>query len=260
MPPTPYAGIPFTRVDHPLLTLDTAGLAARRVVIDLARVLYQVCAGDPSPAAARTLRRMRHPRVGDLVVETRVLQGGGEAEQAGGFGLLIADRQETEPDEDGERTVRALYIQYHQGADGVQRWTDGEFLAVPLGFDPAADRGGPDVVGEPAPFLGLRPPPGVQAIRGAVRVRPRGVMLSALPWGGTPEEVERMRMFTAGRFRPYRTVDGRIIGEIQGRDGDGSTMVHPGTVVIRKLGGGFDVVPERTFRTGYEVVERLGGG
>lgn len=149
-----------------LLSLDMRAVPGREAVAALAKHLMTACmVGRPAPIVAAMGQRLRTPAPGDLVIE----RGRGMSRRSDldtrikALGYLIEHRDEwydsaadwrafelEDPDnatEDNRSRDHAWYIQYGPDPADVCRWTNCDFLMVPIGLDDdTAWRNPPDSV------------------------------------------------------------------------------------------------------------------
>lgn len=129
-----------------LLSLDERAMPVREALVALARHLSTATGvGNPAPVVAAMNARLWKPVVGDLVVEVTAIMRRRRPDDDWyrGFGYLVEHRTEwmhtdeawTEvADEwDNERpTDEAWYVQYGPDPADVCRWTNCDFLLVPI--------------------------------------------------------------------------------------------------------------------------------
>jgi hypothetical protein len=117
--------------DDTLLSLDEAAVPARRALVCLARQLYSVTLGVNCPNTNRAGERIRHPQVGDFVVETssRIPLDVDTLLKCHGY-LLEHRRRFGEGDEAWSEVV--WYVQYGPSPEDVCRWANADFAAVPI--------------------------------------------------------------------------------------------------------------------------------
>lgn len=132
----PHEDVPAAcgREDY-LLSLDPRAVAHRDALIAMARHLADVSlVGNPAPVAARMGERIRAPQRGDLVVETSALASSADADtRLRGLGVLLDHRDEPLAAPIGATVVdHAWYVQYGPNPEDVCRWTNCEFIALPL--------------------------------------------------------------------------------------------------------------------------------
>ncbi len=184
--PQPHEGITGTGRPGWLLSLDDKAVPYRDAIIVLARHLQNtVLVGQPAPVVRRMGDRMRHPRVGDLVVTNMALMTRDPDTRLKGLGILIhAGRKEwyetdTEWEafcatertaacenhsgaeageiiayttgEDNRATDTAFYVQYGPDAGDVCRWVNEMCTMVPVdvdsfSVDAAAERTGTNAI------------------------------------------------------------------------------------------------------------------
>jgi len=148
-----------------LLSLDMRAVAHRTALAAMATHLHSaVSVGNPAPAVARMSERLRHPQIGDFVLEwmvgltprrdldSRIKAMGYLIEKRREWWTTdeewqrhlaeeLACRREYDPDaeldeDDLERsTEEAWYIQYGPDPGDICRWTNCSFIVVPI--DPA---------------------------------------------------------------------------------------------------------------------------
>lgn len=144
----PYEGVTGQHLDDDLLSLDDRALTHRRALVVLARNLRDaVQVGQPAPIVQRMGHRLRTPRPGDLVVETsRAIWGRHPEDYLKGLGYLVDKREEWwTTDEEWERekaeegfpdderaTDVAWYIQYGPDPADIIRWTNCQFMTIPI--------------------------------------------------------------------------------------------------------------------------------
>lgn len=134
-----------------MLSLDERAFPARFALIAMARHLQTATlVGNQAPIAAEIYQRIRHPRVGDLVVESSVgTHTKDPLRKVPAFGYLIEKRREwwhtdaewaallaEDPDayggDDQRPTDTAWYVQYGPAPGDVYRWVNCDFLAIPI--------------------------------------------------------------------------------------------------------------------------------
>lgn len=136
------------RTDDDLLSLDERAMPVRKAIVVLARHLSTACmVGNPAPVVERMGARLRSPQVGDLVVESTTAMRQRNDDWYRGFGYLVEHRREWwHTDEDwahataedpgawgDERpTDEAWYVQYGPQPEDVCRWTNADFLVIPI--------------------------------------------------------------------------------------------------------------------------------
>jgi hypothetical protein len=146
--PDHHEGVPGRQLDDDLLSLDERAAAHRVATMALCRHLQRATlVGNPAPIVRRMWDRLTRPEVGDLVVETTLgLQFTREHTRA--MGYLLAAREEwyesaaewaifeaeypEDAYEDNRATDDAWYIQYGPNPGDVCRWTNCEFMTVPI--------------------------------------------------------------------------------------------------------------------------------
>jgi len=154
----PYEDIVGIDRDNWLLSLDMRAVAHRDALRVLAHHLHTAClVGNPAPNVQRMYERITRPQVGDLVVEIssfyRRRSLGDDAwldHRTKALGILLEHRREwwqtdeewqreitEDPDlaDDGRVTDDAWYVQYGQAAADVCRWTNCDFIVVPMDSD-----------------------------------------------------------------------------------------------------------------------------
>lgn len=142
--PKHFEGVTGTlRDEDDLLSLSDQALKRRRMMMDLAYVLYSATmVGDPAPKVADMYRRISNPVPGDLVLETSSFRRG----EMKAFGILLAKRDEYwHTDEQWEEdladgayyasdtrpTEDIWYVQYGPNPDDICRWHNCSFIMVP---------------------------------------------------------------------------------------------------------------------------------
>ncbi len=151
--PAPREGIAGTdRSSDPLLSLDEGAQPYRDALIAMAWHLRNATlVGSPAPKVQAMYERMRHPQPGDYVVESTWGWGrrAGADDRLKAFGILIAHRMEWASTwdefvaevgadlafDDNRSRADAWYVQYGPDAADVCRWTNAEFVMVPVGRD-----------------------------------------------------------------------------------------------------------------------------
>lgn len=140
----PHQDVTGVDRDDALLSLDDSATAHREALIGLGRNFYRAClVGNPAPIVTEMYDRMKNPQPGDLVMETGAPYS---QVKTRALGILLEHRREwwhtdeewaevqtNYSDPDDERpTDAAWYIQYGPKAADVCRWTDAEFIALPI--------------------------------------------------------------------------------------------------------------------------------
>lgn len=147
----PREGVKGIDRDDWLLSLDEAAVAHRDA---LRAVVYHLWSatliGNPAPIVRHMYERISHPRVGDLVIETSgIFRFRDDLEtRTQALGILLEHRREwwhtdeewarelaEEPYEDERPTEDAWYVQYGSSAEDVCRWTNCDFITVPIDLD-----------------------------------------------------------------------------------------------------------------------------
>ncbi len=141
--------------DDWLLSLDLRAVAHRDALRAMAHHLHVAClVGNPAPNVQRMYERISRPQIDDLVVESSSFYRRRSLDDAAwldhrtkAFGILLEHRREwwqidedwqreitEDPDlaGDGRMTDHAWYIQYGQAAVDVCRWTNCDFIMVPM--------------------------------------------------------------------------------------------------------------------------------
>lgn len=134
-----------------ILSLEDDAVPARRAIYALSWHLQRATlVGDPAPIVAEMHDRMRHPQVGDLVVECTRGHYAAHAERGDwyrGIGILLAVQHEwlstdeewaADPDsafEDNRAADEWAYVQYGPAPEDVCRWGNCEFMMVPWAKD-----------------------------------------------------------------------------------------------------------------------------
>ena len=153
-----------------LLCLSDEAQAHRSLIVSTAHLVLKAClSGMPTPSQREIDKRMRNPRVGDLVFEESSFWGSyrkGHLQEGNawckGFGFLVEDRLEwAQTDELWEQltsegafdvgedrpTDRAWYIQYGPSPEDICRWVGASVVAIPVDphehLTPGPDRGLP---------------------------------------------------------------------------------------------------------------------
>lgn len=130
-----------------LLSLKGEAYPRRLLMTNLAYCIYQgTLIGNPPPNVRDLNERIRHPQIGDLVVETSTVYFALEGLRAQAFGILLDKRVEWAHTEGGWRQALhdgdydqddqrpqtfAWYVQYGPQPDDITRWTNCDFIAVP---------------------------------------------------------------------------------------------------------------------------------
>jgi hypothetical protein len=150
----PHEGIVGTdRSGDDLLSLDMRAVAHRQALVAMAKHLMSATSvGHPAPVVERMSQRLRNPQVGDFVFEWMIgLSPRRDLDtRIKAHGYLVEKRKEWwTTDEEWERrkaeegwaddeerpTDVAWYIQYGPEPADVCRWTNCDFIVVPI--DPA---------------------------------------------------------------------------------------------------------------------------
>ena len=100
-----------------------------------ANMAHKLTLGSVPPWMSAVGKRMREPRIGDLVMETTTQYGRGQYPAEMRIGRLVRETREPiamewDESEDGPKpTERVVYI---MGLDGAEhRWTNASFIAIP---------------------------------------------------------------------------------------------------------------------------------
>lgn len=160
----PHEGVTGAdRGGDPLVSLEDDHLPVREALAVMTRhLMTATTVGNPAPVVARMWERLRNPQPGDLVIEIGLTMAR-RRDWYRGFGYLIESRREwwttdeeyarqladdelyPEP-KDSRPVDTAWYVQYGPNPKDICRWTNCEFLVVPIGVGsfsvPAGERTG----------------------------------------------------------------------------------------------------------------------
>ncbi len=149
----PHEGVRgVDRTGNDFLSLDPSAVYHRDVLMALARHFYTaIRVGEPAPVVQRMYADVVNPKVGDLVVENaRGFYAKDLDTRLKAMGFLVERRREWwqtdeeyqkaldegEQDPDDERpTDEAWYVQYGPDPGDICRWTNCDFIAIPIGGD-----------------------------------------------------------------------------------------------------------------------------